>query len=399
MRILAACTLPDDTLEHLRALGVEVDYRPDVTSAALPRAIRDVGMLIVDRRPVSPEVIRAGRSLQMILRAGTSVSNIAIDEACTHGVFVCNCPNRDVAGVAEWVFALILAIDRDLVAHADALAAGRLAEATLRSGRGLVGRTLGVIGSGALIREVARRARGFEMRTLAYQLGQEPEPRKIQDVEFCQHPRELARRSDIVAIYGSPDRADEVIVNSEFVQSMPLDASLVHIGHPGVLDEAAVKFAIDQRQLRVASDVYAAEFGPEGSRFRSWLLDQPGVLTTHRLANASAQALAAVAAEVVRVARHFFVSGEVLNCVNLLEHSPATWQLLLRLRDAPGVLAAIMDVIRADGVNAEEVNSRVFRGARAAWCSITLDERPSSDALEAIRKLDGVLHSELRAVV
>ena len=82
-----------------------------------------------------------------------------------------------------------------------------------------------------------------------------------------------------------------------------------------------------------------------------------------------------------------------------MERSPATWQLLLRLRDAVGVMAAVMDVVRADGINAEEITTRVFRGARAVSCMIALDERPTHETLEAIERIAGVLHFELRAMV
>ncbi|HPM24009.1 MAG TPA: hypothetical protein PLP66_08875, partial [Phycisphaerae bacterium] len=98
-------------------------------------------------------------------------------------------------------------------------------------------------------------------------------------------------------------------------------------------------------------------------------------------------------------ARSFVVSGEVLNCLNLCDRSPATWQLVLRVRDQVGVMAAILDAIRADGINAQEMASRVFTGAKAAWCVIALEERPSTEALESIRALPDVLHLELRAVV
>jgi hypothetical protein len=62
-------------------------------------------------------------------------------------------------------------------------------------------------------------------------------------------------------------------------------------------------------------------------------------------------------------------------------------------------MAGIMETIRSDGINAEEIGTRVFSGARAAWCTIALDDRPSAEALATIRGLPGVLHLELRAVV
>ncbi|HMQ15660.1 MAG TPA: hypothetical protein PKC49_06780 [Phycisphaerae bacterium] len=155
--------------------------------------------------------------------------------------------------------------------------------------------------------------------------------------------------------------------------------------------------AVRDGRIRVASDVHLA--AGETARVKSRLVDVADAIVTQRLAGATEQARSAVAREVVRIVRHFLISGEVLNVVNLLERSPATWQLVLRLRDTVGVMAAIMDAIRTDGVNAEEITSRVFSGARAAWCSIALDERPGNDTLEAIRRLPGVLHLDLRAVV
>jgi D-3-phosphoglycerate dehydrogenase len=129
------------------------------------------------------------------------------------------------------------------------------------------------------------------------------------------------------------------------------------------------------------------------------LCDIPGVIGTQQIGRRTAQAHWATAQEIVRIVRAFLVSGEVLNCVNLAERSPATWQLSLRVRDQVGVMAAVLSAVQADGINAEEITSRVFSGAKAAVCTIALDERPSMEALEAIRALTDVLHLELRAVV
>ena len=174
---------------------------------------------------------------------------------------------------------------------------------------------------------------------------------------------------------------------------------MVHVGQPTAIDEVALAAAIRARGLRVAVDVFASEPVAESARFRPRLCDLPGVITTQHIGPLTEQARDATAAEVVRIIRAFVVSGEILNCLNLLERSPATWQLVMRVRDAVGVMTAVLDAIRADGINAEEIITRVFQGARAAWCTIALDERPSTEALEAIRALRNVLYLELRAVV
>ena len=217
-------------------------------------------------------------------------------------------------------------------------------------------------------------------------------------VEFCPWPRELARQCDLVIVL-SVEGEREPVVDEEFLAGLPEGAYLVHVGRGGPVDEHALVQAIERRGLRVALDAFAAEPAGDTGRFRSRLLELSGVIGTPHVAELTTQARQATAAEVVRVIRGFVVGGEVLNCLNLCERSPATWQLLLRVKDQPGVLAAILDVVRADGINAQEISSRVFLGARASWITIALDERPSSEALDSIRTLASVLHLELRAVV
>jgi D-3-phosphoglycerate dehydrogenase / 2-oxoglutarate reductase len=145
--------------------------------------------------------------------------------------------------------------------------------------------------------------------------------------------------------------------------------------------------------------VFRSEPAGDSGRFRSRLCDLPGVIGTQHIGAITEQARQATADEVVRIVQAFVVSGEALNCLNLCERSPATWQLVLRVRDQVGVMAAILEAIRADGINAQEISSRVFTGVKAAWCTIALDERPSTEALSSIRALPQVLHLELRAVV
>lgn len=399
MKILVACTLPDFALNELRALGAELIVRPELPSEQLAAHMGDVAILIVDRRRVPSEAVAASRALQMIVRAGTVVSNIALEEASTRGIFVVNCPHKDGPAIAELMLGMAVALDRRLLENARAVSEGRAPSAELLGARGLAGRTLGILGYTAISRYLVRRARGLGMSVLAWSASLTPGEGRIPDVEFCTWPRELAARSDVVTVFGPPEGVETVLVNSEFIQSMRAGALLVHVGHPGVLDEAALVAAASAGRLRVAADVYGSESPGEPSRVRSRLVEVPGVLLTRYLGGSTDQARHAVAAEVVRIVRHCLLSGEVLNCVNLLERSPATWQLVLRLRDTVGVMAAVMDCIRADGVNAEEITSRVFCGARAACCTISLAERPSAEAVEAIRRIDGVLHLYLRALI
>lgn len=400
MKILVGCSLPEPALQELRSLGVELVYEPELTTARLERLIRDVAIAVVCRTRVAPEVIAAGNALQMIVRAGTDTANIAIEEASAAGVFVSNCPHKDAIAIAELTFGLLVALDRRLFENAAALTSGDLEQPQAIEALGLAGRALGILGFGPVEREIIKRARAFDMRVVAWSPTLTPEVAAAEGVDFCAWPRELARQSDMVTVYAPLQEADEVLVNAEFLRNMNDGAYIVYVGHPAALDESALAEVAGERNLRVAYDISAPQLGASGTgRFKSCLQALPNVIGTHHLADRTRQAHEATGAEVVRVIREFLVAGEVLNCVNLSERSPATWQLVLRLKDTVGVLASIMAHVRADGINAEEITSRLFTGAQAAWCVIALDERPSAEALNAIRDLDGVLHLELRALV
>ncbi len=398
MKMLVACELPAATLDLLKTLSSALLYRPTISAAELRDTIPDTGLLIVGPTRVSPEVVARARMLQMIIHAGPGPGDVAFAEASNQGIFICDCPDQQATAIAELTLGLMLALDRRIVDNAVALREGRWTRGEFHDARGLAGRTLGILGFGPVGRLVARRAQALEMRVVAWSPtlpASPPEPH----VEFCNWPRELARDADIVTVHALSDDDRAVLVDAEFLERLQPGAYLVHVGHPGAVDEAALAAAITQRQLRVALDVFGSEPAAEQARFRSRLCEMPNVIGTQHIGPLTAQARQATADEVVRIVRSFVVSGDVVNCLNVCDRSPATWQLVLRVRDQVGVMASILEAVRADGINAEEITSRVFSGAKAAWCTIAMDERPSTEALESIRALPDVLHLELRAVV
>lgn len=400
MKILVACPLPGNMLPELRALGTEVNYQPELTAERLEELIPDVAVLVVSRLRVSPEAIEAGHALQLIVRAGTDTSNIAIEEASAAGIFVANCPYTDAIAIAELIIGLLVALDRRVLESSVTRCESERAQPARVDSLGLAGRRLGMLGFGPVEREIAKRARAFEMDVLAWSPGLTPELAAESQVQFCPWPRELARQSDAVTVYAAGQGAKDLLVDAEFLRNMRAGAMFVHVGHPAALDQQALLKVARERGLRVACDVSSPQLpDSDTGRITARLQALPGVIGTCRLADRTQQMQDATAREVVRVIREFVIAGEAVNCLNLSEHSPATWQLVLRLRDKPGVLASIVEAVRADGINIEGVTTRLFTGARAAWCKVALDERPSNDTLSAIRASDGVLHLDVRALV
>ncbi len=391
MKILVACDLPDFALDELRGLATVLSVEPALTAETLPARLGDTAILIVDNLFVSEEAFAAGKSLQMIVRAGTDVSNIRVDEASAMGVFVLHTPFREAAAIAEYMLAGMMVLDRGL--------APRAADAPPRGSLGLFGRSLGILRMDETGRELASRALSLGMRVASWNPRVARCSWNLPGVELYDWARDLVRRSDYLAAFAPSDSHEDLYIDAELLADVRDNACLAFVGNAGALDEVAVADCVQKRGLRVALDLWPPEGASETFRFRSPLLDLPGVICGVRQANRTQQAREAIAEAVVQRVRSFVVQGQIVDCVNLLERSGATWQLVLRLRDAVGVMAGVMDAVRADGINAEEITCRVFTGARAAWSAVALNERPSTEALEAIRRLPGVLHLELRAVV
>jgi D-3-phosphoglycerate dehydrogenase / 2-oxoglutarate reductase len=401
IKILIGCTIPESILDEFRALGTDLIYEPAIAADRLEKIIGDVNILVVSRNRVSPEIIAAGRALQMIIRAGTDTSNISIEEASKAGIFVCNCPYMDAIAIAELTFGYLIALDRRLFAHTQATRQQKPTVFPQLEASGLAGRTLGVLGYGPVEKQIIKRALAFEMNVKAWSPASlTPEIAAESKIGFGDRPRDVARESDMLSIYVSSRSQTEQLVDVELLGSMKPGACLVYIGHPGALDLSALVEAASRQDIWVAYDISAPQLtAGDIGRFIARLQALPNVMGTYGLADRTRQARETTGNEVLRIVREFIVNGKVLNCLNLIEYNPAMWQLLLRLKDRVGVLASIMDVLRADGISMEDITSHLFTGAQAAWIILAVDERPSAEALAAIRNLDGVLNLEIRAMV
>ncbi|MDX2198807.1 MAG: NAD(P)-dependent oxidoreductase [Phycisphaerae bacterium] len=399
MKLFIACELPPAARTALGELGAETTYEPGIVLDAAKARLTDVGVIVVGEQRVSRELLDRCKQLQMIIRAGEGPGEVSVEDASLQGVFVTHCPGVYSEAQAELAFGMILALDRAIVDHTLQLRSGTWDRVGAGAAHGLAGRKLGLMGFGADARAIARIARAFGMSVSAWSPSLPTRAEPNADIHLCNLAREVAETSDAICILPMPASEDLPVVDHAFLEALRPGAIVVNLAQTGVVDEAALARVARERGLRVGLDGVNDEPYIEQTTIDNNLLRLAGVVATPRIAELTRQAREAVGNEVVRIARDFLTSGEIRNCINLLDRSPATWQLVLRAKDQVGVLASILDAIRADGVNAEEIVSRVFTGAKAAWVAISLDERPSREALESIRKLPDVLHVELRAVV
>jgi D-3-phosphoglycerate dehydrogenase len=141
----------------------------------------------------------------------------------------------------------------------------------------------------------------------------------------------------------------------------------------------------------VGLDVFEGE--PAGGECEWPDKELAGLVTcTPHVGASTDQASEAVADEVVRIIQTFISTGRPPGTVNLCAHSPAKHRLVVRHLNRVGVLACVLDGLREEGINVEDMDNTIFAGAEAACCSMRLDQQPSIPMLAALRKNENILH-------
>ncbi len=396
MKTLIADEFPEQYVQKIRSLGVEVVYEPQFNAEDIANNIADYEAVVVRSTKVTADAIGASKNLSLIIRAGAGTNNIDKQAASALGIYVANCPGMNSIAVAELAMGLICALDRRIVDNTVDLRKGRWNKAKYANADGLYGKVLGVVGAGKIGQELIKRAQAFGLRVKAWSRSLTPEKAATLGVEHSSSIAELIPQCDIVSVHLAATPDTKGIISKQIIDSMKPGACLINTARADVVDEAALIEAVKAGRIRVGTDLYSNEPEGKSGAFDSELGKLDGVYGTHHVGASTTQAQNAVAEETVRILQVYMETGRAENWVNRLIKTPAQWQLIVRHYDKPGVLAAVLAHLKAEDVNAEEIQNLVFDGAEAASCTIQLDTRPSDDTLAKINALEGqVIHVEL----
>jgi D-3-phosphoglycerate dehydrogenase len=388
MKVLIADAFEEVGRRELAAHRFAIDHQPQLGGDALAAwlAEQPCDVLVVRSTAVTANVLTANARLKLVVRAGAGYDTIDVAAASAEGIYVANCPGKNAIAVAELAWGLILSCDRRIPDQTAELRAGRWNKKEYSAASGLYGRTLGVLGLGAIGLAVIERARAFGMPVCAWSRSLTPERAAELGVEQAATPVELARRADVVTLHLAATPDTRGLVGREFLAAMKPGAILVNTSRGSLVDEAALAEAVARKRLRAGLDVWGAEPKDGAAEFDSAIARTSGVIGTHHIGASTDQAQTAIALEAVRIIRHFRATGEVRNCVNRARRSPATCLLTVRHRNRSGVLAAVFQVLSESGINVEEMENVIYEGALAASARIQLDTSLSGADLERIRR-------------
>ena len=201
MKILLADILSERATRALEAAGMHVVVRPDLDADSLASHVGDCQVLVVRSTRVTAAAMESARSLSLIVRAGAGVNTIDVAVASQRGIYVANCPGKNSDAVAELTLGLLVACDRRIADATADLRQGAWNKKEFGQGRGLHGRTLGILGLGAIGRTVANLARALGMQVCAWSRSLTPEAAEALDIEYAASPLELAHRCDAVSVH------------------------------------------------------------------------------------------------------------------------------------------------------------------------------------------------------
>ena len=394
VRILVADKLADFYLSKLREHG-EVDSRPELQGDALTNAIGDATVLVVRSTRVTGATLDAGSRLGLIVRAGAGVNTIDVRAASEHGVYVANCPGKNAAAVAELTIGLLISLDRKIGEASTELRNGAWKKAEYGKAHGLCGRVLAVAGLGSIGQLVVSRALALGMCVRGFSRSLDDARAAELGIQRAASLVDLTDGAYALSLHLPLTDGTRGCIGDDVLHGLREGGLLINTARGELLDLEAVRRAVEGRGLRVAADAHTGEPSSGKADFTPPLAKLRGTVCTPHIGASTAQAQEAVAEEAVRIVGAFAAGGSVPNCVNLTVRSPARWQIVVRHHDRVGVLASVLNLLRENEINVQEVDNRIFDGAKAAVCRILLDDRPAEELLVRLQSEDDVLHVEL----
>ncbi len=372
-KVLISDQMDPKAAEIFRAHGVEVDEKPGLSKEELKAIIGEYdGLAIRSATKVTADLLSAATNLKVVGRAGIGVDNVDIPAATSRGVVVMNTPFGNSITTAEHAIALMFALARELPAADVSTQAGKW-EKNRFMGVELTGKTLGLIGAGNIGSIVADRAIGLRMKVIAYDPFLTPERAVALGLEKVELDELLARADFITLHTPLTDQTRNILSRDALARTKP-GVRIINCARGGLIDEAALKDALDSGHVAGAAlDVFAEEPAKASPLFGT-----PGFVATPHLGASTTEAQVNVAIQVAEQMADYLVSGGITNALNV----PA-----LSAEEAPK-LRPYMELAQQLGSLVGQLEGRLTGiSIETEGAAATLNQKPITSAV-----LAGLMH-------
>ena len=311
-KVLISDKMDPNAAAIFRERGCEVDEITGLSPEELIKIIGKYdGLAIRSSTKVTPAILDACDNLKVIGRAGIGVDNVDIPAASAKGVVVMNTPFGNSITTAEHAIALMFALARQ-IPEANAQTQAGLWPKNGFMGVEVTGKTLGLIGAGNIGSIVATRALGLRMKVVAFDPFLTPERAIEMGVEKADLNTLLAK-ADFITLHTPLTDQTRNILSRENLAKAKKGVRIINCARGGLIDEAALKDALDSGQVAGAAlDVFAVEPAKDSPLFGT-----PNFICTPHLGASTTEAQVNVALQVAEQMAEYLVNGGVTNALNM----------------------------------------------------------------------------------
>ncbi len=337
-------------------------------------------------------------SLRAVGRAGAGVNNIPVADYTDRGIVVFNTPGANANAVKELVMVGLLLSCRGIIPgieyvnslgeHSDKAELNKLVESSKKQykGRELKGKTLGVLGLGAIGSMVADMALQMEMNVVGYDpvLSVEAAWRLSSRVGKMESLQMLFSRSDIISLHVPALDATRGMIDSEALSQFRDGAVLLNFAREEIVNKDDISEALDSGKI----SQYISDFPTPG------LIGKPGVVSTPHLGASTEEAEENCAMMVADQVRDFLENGNIKNSVNFpslsLERTAGCFRIAMANRNVPRILGSVLSILADRDINVVDMLNKSREDV--AYNLIDIETEPSEGLLEEILAIEGVIN-------
>ena len=312
VKVLISDKLDPLAVEIFEKNGIDVDFKPGLSPEEQLEIIDQYdGLAVRSATKATPEMIKAGKNLKVIGRAGIGVDNIDIPTATENGVVVMNTPFGNSITTAEHAIAMMFALARQIPQANESTHQGKW-EKKKFMGTELYNKVLGVIGCGNIGGIAASRGVGLQMNVIAFDpfLTEERAAELgVQKVELD----ELLERADFITIHVPKNEHTSNLINKDSIAKMKDGVRIINCARGGIINEADLKDALESGKVAGAAlDVFEEEPAKDNILF-----GMENVVCTPHLGAATTEAQVNVAIQVAEQMSDYLLNGAVTNALNM----------------------------------------------------------------------------------
>jgi len=332
------------------------------------------------------------KSLKAVGRAGAGVNNIPLQKMSDNGVVVFNTPGANANAVKELVISSMLLASRNICqgwSYVNDLPLDNL-KATVEdgkkqySGSELPGKTLGIVGLGAIGVEIANAASMLGMDVIGYDpsISKKNAWKISSDVEEALSLEELFSRSDFVSFHVPLVEATKNLLNAKRIELLPEGCVVINMSRDGIIDEEELIKSLDSGKVKY----YVTDFPIDEKK------NHDRVIALPHLGASTSEAEDNCAVMIAKQIKEYLENGNIINSVNFPDAKmprAGKERLAITHRNVPNMVRQITKAIAEEDANIVDMLNK--SKGEFAYTLIDVEEKISNSIIENIKKVDGIL--------